>query len=76
VNLIAACGERSDYLGDANGSRERAPDDRLRIVRRDPGEVESRAHPCSEFAEAAPHRNPLRGSFARLDPAKSGEREK
>jgi hypothetical protein len=34
-----------------------------------------RAHLCSEFAEAAPHPNPLRASFARLDPAKSGERE-
>src|SRR5260221_7779187 len=36
-----ACGERSDRLGDANGSRERAPDDRLRIVRCDPGEGDS-----------------------------------
>jgi len=35
-----------------------------------------REHLCSAFAEAAPHPNPLRASFARLDPAKSGEREK
>ncbi len=33
-----------------------------------PGEGGHRAHLCSEFAEAAPHPNPL--------PAKSGEREK
>src|SRR6266849_6509022 len=32
---------RSDCLGDANGSRERAPDDRLRIVRCNPGEGDS-----------------------------------
>jgi len=29
----------------------------------------------SEFAEAAPHPNPLRASFARLDPARMRERE-
>jgi len=29
-----------------------------------------------QLAERAPHPNPLRASFARLDPAKSGEREK
>jgi hypothetical protein len=30
----------------------------------------------SEYAVGAPHPNPLRASFARLDPAKSGAREK
>jgi hypothetical protein len=30
----------------------------------------------SKFVEAAPHPSPLRASFARLDPAKSGAREK
>ena len=35
-----------------------------------------RARRCSEFAEAAPHPNPLGASFARLGPAKSGERGK
>ena len=30
----------------------------------------------SRFAEGAPHPDPLRASFARLDPAKNGEREK
>jgi hypothetical protein len=29
----------------------------------------------SQFAEGAPHPSPLRASFARLDPVKSGERE-
>src|SRR6478609_514299 len=29
----------------------------------------------SQFAERAPHPNPLRASFARLDPVKDGERE-
>jgi hypothetical protein len=36
---LAGRGRRSP--GDANGSRERAPDDRLRIVRRAPGEGDS-----------------------------------
>src|SRR5258708_22212562 len=34
-----------------------------------------RALTSIEFAEAAPHPNPLRASFARLDPAKSGEKQ-
>jgi hypothetical protein len=46
------------------------------IVRCNPGEGSHRAQLCSEFAKAAPHPNPLRASFARLDPAKSGAREK
>src|SRR5216110_1421566 len=58
----AGRGRRSP--GDANGSRECAPDDRLRIVRRAPGEGDS---PRVELAERAPHPNPL--------PANSGERE-
>jgi hypothetical protein len=29
----------------------------------------------SSYGERAPHPNPLRASFARLDPAKGGERE-
>jgi peptide/nickel transport system ATP-binding protein len=28
-----------------------------------------------DYAETAPHPNPLRASFARLDPVKNGERE-
>jgi hypothetical protein len=30
----------------------------------------------SQLAERAPHPDPLRASFARLDPVKDGEREK
>src|SRR2546427_821424 len=42
-----------------------------------PGEGDSpRVLFATEYAEAAPHPNPLRASFARLDPAKSGERER
>src|ERR1700690_931368 len=44
-------------------------------LRSNPGEGESPHSLSSEFAEAAPHSNPLRASFARLDPAKSGARE-
>jgi len=43
-------------------------------LRSNPGEGEPTAAPVS--AEGAPHPDPLRASFARLDPVKDGEREK
>src|SRR5437867_2519079 len=45
---------------------------RNRIARCDPGEGD---YPRVWCVESAPHPNPLRASFARLDPAKSGARE-
>src|SRR6266576_5313151 len=41
-----------------------------------PGEGSLREHIRHRVRGATPHPNPLRASFARLDPAKSGAREK
>src|SRR5260370_40575498 len=76
AHLAPLAGRGRIATSDANGSRERAPDDRLRIVRGNPGEGESPHTLPSQFAEAAPHPNPLRASFARLGLAKERGEER
>jgi peptide/nickel transport system ATP-binding protein len=55
-------------VGLPTGRRNAPPDDKLR----NPGEGDS---PTAALAETAPHPDPLRASFARLDPA-GGERDR
>jgi len=58
------------------GPREARPDDKLRGVSKDEATELENALSASVNLRRLPHPNPPRASFARLDPAKSGERER